>query len=197
MNQPLRVLAAVLVAAFALGGCQKYDQLIDLDSLCDQRWADLGANLQRRSDLIPNIVATVKGSAKHEEDTLKEVTEARAAATSIRLSSEDLQDPAKVAAFQKAQDGLHSALSRLLVSNEAYPDLKANAAYHDLMVELEGTENRILRAREQYNDAARQYNAELNKIHGSLVKRATGSTFLPRVYFTVSEQATVAPKVTF
>ena len=197
MNQPLRVLAAVVVASFALGGCQKYDQLIDLDSLCDQRWADLGANLQRRSDLIPNIVATVKGSAKHEEDTLKAVTEARAAATSIRLSSEDLQDPAKVAAFQKAQDGLHSALSRLLVSNEAYPDLKASAAYHDLMVELEGTENRILRAREQYNDAARQYNAELNKIHGAIVKRATGSTFLPRIYFTVSEQATVAPKVTF
>jgi LemA protein len=197
MNRPLLWAVGLLSLALAASGCQKYDQLIEMDSLCDQRWADLEANLQRRADLVPNVVATVKASAKHEEDTLKQVTQARAEATSIHLTADDLQDPAKMAAFQKAQDNLHSSLSRLLVSNEAYPDLKASAAYHDLLVELEGTENRILRAREQYNDAARQYNAELNKLHGAVVRRATGSTFKPRIYFTASEEAHAAPKVTF
>ena len=130
----------VLVAAvglLALAGCNQYDQLIAKDQTCDARWADYQAQLQRRSDLVPNLVATVKASAQHEEKTLSEVTEARARATGITLSAEDLQDPEKVAAFQKAQDQLRGALSRLLVANEAYPDLKANAQFHDLSVQLE------------------------------------------------------------
>ena len=102
-----------------------------------------------------------------------------------------------MAAFQKAQDQLRGALSRLLVVNEAYPDLKANAQFHALQVQLEGTENRILRAREQYNDAVRDYNTELGKIRGAVVKRATGGTFKPRVYFQASSDAQQAPKVTF
>ena len=142
-------------------------------------------------------MATVKASAQHEEKPLSDVAEARARATGITLSAEDLQDPEKVAAFQKAQDQLLGALSRLLVVNEAYPDLKANAQFHALQVQLEGTENRILRAREQYNDAVRDYNTELGKIRGAVVKRATGGTFKPRVYFQASSDAQQAPKVTF
>jgi LemA protein len=196
----LRILLVGVLCALALAlvpGCQRYDVLVDKNATCDQKWADVEAQLQRRYDLVPNLVATVKASAQHEEKTLTEVAEARARATSITLSAEDLQDPEKVAAFQKAQDQLKGALSRLLVANEAYPDLKANAQFHDLQVQLEGTENRILRSREQYNEAVRDYNTELGKIRGAVVKRATGGTFKPRVYFQASADATQAPKVTF
>ena len=180
-----------------LAGCTKYDQLIEKDQMCEQAWADIDAQLQRRSDLVPNLVASVKGSAKHESDTLKEVAEARSQATRITMSTEDLQDPAKMAAFQKAQDHLQGALSRLLAVREAYPDLKANAGFHDLQVQLEGTENRISRSREQYNLVVREYNTELGKIGGAVVKRATGSTFKPRVYFHASAEAQTVPKVSF
>src|SRR5262249_40139789 len=108
-----------------------------------------------------------------------------------------LSDPAKVAAFEKAQDQLKGSLSRLLVVQEKYPDLKANSQFHDLMVQLEGTENRILRSREQYNSAVRDYNAELGKIRGQVVNKATGTTFKPRVYFSASPDSTAAPKVAF
>ena len=125
------------------------------------------------------------------------MTQARADATSIKLTADDLADPAKVAAFQKAQDGLHGALSRLLVTQEAYPDLKANAQFHDLMIQLEGTENRIARAREQYNQAVGDYNATLLQIGGQIVNKATGKPFKPRVFFTAQAEAEAAPKVSF
>lgn len=185
-----------LLFAFA-PGCNKYDELVQKDQVCQQAWADVETQLQRRYDLIPNIVATVKGSAQHEEKTLQEVTQARADASSIKLSGEDLDDPAKVAAFQKAQDNLKGSLSRLLVTQEAYPDLKANAQFHDLTVELEGTENRIARSREQYNAAVGDYNTTLSQIRGSVVNRATGKTFKPRPYFAASSDAQAAPKVSF
>ena len=108
-----------------------------------------------------------------------------------------MQDPAKVAAFQKAQDGLHGALSRLLVSQEALSDLKANAQFHDLMIELEGTENRIARAREQYNQAVGDYNGTLAHVSGVVVNRVTGHAFKPRVYFTAQPEAQAAPHVSF
>ena len=142
------LLVGVLALAF-LPGCQNYDQLVDKDQTCEQKWADYEAQLQRRADLVPNIVSTVKASAKHEQDTLAKVTEARASATGIKLTGEDFTDPAKMAAFQKAQDQLKGSLSRLLVANEAYPELRANQAFRDLQVQLEGSENRILRSREQ------------------------------------------------
>jgi len=191
----LVVLVAALVAS--LSGCRQYDVLVEKDQICDQRWADIEAQLQRRYDLIPNLVATVRGSAAHEETTLRQVTEARAQATSIKLSAEDLQDPEKMAAFQKAQDELKGALSRLLVVQERYPDLKANQAFHDLQVQLEGTENRILRAREQNNAAVADYNAELRRIGGSVVNRATGRPFRPRPYFNAVAGAQTAPVVSF
>ncbi len=195
LYQWLVVLVAALVAS--LSGCRQYDVLVEKDQICDQRWADIEAQLQRRYDLIPNLVATVRGSAAHEETTLRQVTEARAQATSIKLSAEDLQDPEKMAAFQKAQDELKGALSRLLVVQERYPDLKANQAFHDLQVQLEGTENRILRAREQNNAAVADYNAELRRIGGSVVNRATGRPFRPRPYFNAVAGAQTAPVVSF
>jgi LemA protein len=193
----LFALVLALVAMIALPGCQQYDTLVEKDQVAAQRWADVEANLQRRADLVPNLVNVVKGSAQHEEKVLKEVTEARSQATSIHLTGDDLTDPAKMAAFEKAQEQLKGSLSRLMVVQEQYPDLKANSAFHDLQIQLEGTENRILRAREQYNDAVRDYNAELGKIRGTAVNKVTGKPFKPRVYFTATPAAQAAPTVTF
>ena len=187
----------LLTLVVSLAGCAKYDQLVEKDQNCEQKWADVEANLQRRSDLVPNLVSTVKASAKHEEDTLAKVTEARAMASSIKLTGEDLTDPKKVAAFEKAQDQLKGSLSRLLMTQEAYPDLKANSQFHDLQIQLEGTENRILRAREQYNGTVRDYNSELGKIHGTAVNKVTGHSFKPRIYFAATAESQAAPKVSF
>jgi len=203
MRVPLRLarsvllLPVLLLSAALLPGCQKYDELIAKDQVAEQRWADLEAALQRRADLIPNLVNTVKAAAASEKEILTGVLEARAKATSIQLRGEDLQDPAKVAAFQKAQEGLSGALARLMVVQEKYPDLKSNENFRALQVQLEGTENRILRSREQYNAAVADYNTELGKIRGAVVKRATGGTFKPREYFRASPESQAAPKVNF
>jgi LemA protein len=196
---PLLRLALAALFAFAalLPGCQSYDVLVQKDQVTQQKFADLQAQLQRRADLVPNLVATVKASAKHEEDTLDEVTKARAAATSIQVTPGDLDDPQKMQAFQDAQNKLSGALSKLLVVNEAYPDLKANAAYHDLQIQLEGTENRILRAREEYNAAVGDFNTELGKIRGQVVNKITGKPFQPRTYFAAAASSQDAPKVSF
>ncbi len=195
MSRSILSLFVVLLAMLA--GCQQYDTLVNKDQVCNQRWADIEAELQRRADLVPNLVATVKGSAKHEEDTLAKVTQARADATSIKLSADDLQDPEKMAAFQKAQDNLKGALSRLMMVQEAYPDLKANAAFHDLQVQLEGTENRLLRARQQYNASVADYNAELARIRGAVTNKMTGKPFRPRVFFEASAASHANPQVQF
>jgi LemA protein len=193
----LLALLSVFFAAFALTGCSRYDDLVTKDQIAAEKWSNLDAALQRRYDLVPNLVATVKASAKHEESTLAAVAQARAGAGQLRLTEADLSDPAKVEAFQKAQQNLSGALSRLMVIQESYPDLKANQSFRDLQVQLEGTENRILRAREEYNAAARDYNAELLKIGGQVVNKVTGAPFKPRVYFTASTEAQAAPKVSF
>ena len=193
----LALLAGLALSLAAGTGCQSYDELITKDQVCEQRWADYQAALQRRADLVPNLVETVRAAAKQEQATLTAVIEARAKATSIQLSGADLEDPAKVAAFEKAQGDLKGALSRLLVVQEAYPDLKSNQGFRELQVQLEGTENRILRAREQYNAAVAAYNTELKKIRGSVVRKATGTTFKERVYFTASADAQIAPQVKF
>ena len=198
MNPFRTVLFGGVFALVALlPGCQKYDVLVEKNAVCDEKWADVEAQLQRRYDLVPNLVATVKGSAAHEEQTLAKVTEARAQATQIKLTADDLTDPEKMAAFQKAQEALKGSLSRLMLVQEQYPDLKANAAFHSLQVELEGTENRILRSREEYNAAVRDYNAELAKIGGQVVNKLTGKPFKPRVYYAAAAEAQAAPKVSF
>lgn len=193
----LVALFALLAVVFAAPGCARYNTLVEKDQIAAEKWGNLDAALQRRYDLVPNLVETVKASARHEQDTLAKVTEARAQVGQLRLTADDLTDPAKVAAFEKAQSQLQGALSRLMVIQEQYPDLKGNQAFHDLQVQLEGTENRILRAREQYNAAARDYNAELLKIGGQAVNKVTGQPFKLRVYFTANTEAQAAPKATF
>jgi LemA protein len=192
------LLILVLASLIAVPGCQKYDELIEKDQVCQQKWADLEADLQRRADLVPNLVTTVKASAAYEQGTLQKITEARASATSVKLTGDDFTDPAKMKAFQEAQDKISmGSLSRLLVSNENYPKLQASGQFTDLMKQLEGTENRVLRARQVYNDAVRAYNAELGKVGGSVVNKATGTPFKPRVYFSASTEAQAPPKVSF
>jgi LemA protein len=188
---------AVLVVLIGAPGCQSYDQLISLDEKASASWADYEVQLQRRADLVPNLVSTVKAQAKYEEEALTAVTKARSEATSVKLSADDLTDPAKVAQFEKAQEGLKGSLSRLMVSNEKYPELQANQAFMGLQKELAGTENRIAKARGDYNDSVRLYNTELAKIKGQAINKITGKAFKPRVYFSASEGAKDAPKVQF
>ena len=190
-----KALYVLLVFIASCGGVKKYDALVEANAVCDQKWADIETELQRRYDLIPNLVATVKASAAHEEKVLAEVTAARASATQIKLTTDDLTDPTKMAEFNEAQSKLTGALSRLLVTQEAYPDLKANAQFHDLMIELEGTENRISRSRQEYNAAVKTYNAELAKVSGRVVNKITGKPFKPRVFWSASASAHEAPRV--
>lgn len=179
-------------------GVEKYDTLVNNDEVCNQRWSDYEAQLERRADLIPNIVEVVKGSAAHEHGTLQDVIEARASATQIKLDAESLTDPAKVEAFKQAQSGLTGALSKLMAIQENYPTLQANAQFHDLMVQMEGTENRILNSRRDYNSAVQAYNLELRRVSGQALMVVIGNkTFKQRVYFSASESAKVAPKVNF
>lgn len=198
MNRVFMSFFLLLVAALSFAGCSNYDELVTKDTACDTAWADYQAQLQRRADLIPNLVETAKAQAKYEESTLTKITQARAEATSIKLSGEDLTDPEKVKKFEEAQAKLSTgALNRLLVSNENYPKLQANEAFRDVMKSLEGTENRILRSREQYNAAVGVYNAELRKVRGVVVNKVTGKPFKERVFFTATAESQAAPKVSF
>jgi LemA protein len=191
----------VLVAALSfvsLAGCSNYDELVAKDVECDTKWADYQAQLQRRADLIPNLVETAKANAKYEESTLTKITQARAEATSIKLTAEDLTDPEKVKRFEEAQAKLSTgALGRLLVANENYPKLQATEGYKDVMKNLEGTENRILRSREEYNKAVGVYNAEIRKVKGVVINKVTGKPFKERVFFAASPESQAAPKVSF
>lgn len=201
------ILFSVMLGVSAIGmtagcglvgaGVNKYDTLVDKDEVCNQKWSDYDAQLQRRSDLIPNIVEAVKGSAAHEKNTLEAVIQARASATQIKLDAESLTDPAKVEAFKQAQSGLTGALSKLMAIQENYPALQANGQFHDLMIEMEGTENRILAARRDYNTAVQSYNLELRRVSGKVINPLTGHEFKPRVYFSADESAKVAPKINF
>src|SRR4051812_45590433 len=163
----------VLVVAVLASGCG-YNSLVSGDEAVKAAWANVENVYQRRADLIPNLVATVKGSAQHEEKVLKEVTEARASATQVKLSVDDLSDPEKVKKFEAAQGQLSGALSRLLVASENYPDLKANAAFHDLQSQLEGTENRITVERKRYNDAVMDYNVKCRSFPTVLAAKMWG-----------------------
>ena len=157
-------------------------------------WADVETQYQRRADLIPNLVSTVKGYAAHETQTLNDVTEARARATSINLSADDLT-PERLAQFQRAQAEVRSALGRLIAVSESYPDLKANQNFLELQAQLEGTENRIAVARKDFNAAAQQYNVSVRRFPANLVARMFG--FGQKPYFESAEGAAAAPQVTF
>ncbi|RMF88090.1 MAG: LemA family protein [Nitrospirae bacterium] len=195
MTRTARLLWLPLLLALALPGCG-YNTLVAKDEAVKRAWADVEATYQRRADLIPNLVETVKGYAAHERETLEAVTRARAQVGQVRLSPEDLADPAKVAAFQRAQRQVGAALSRLLVVAERYPQLKADANFRDLQHQLEGTENRINVARQRYNRAVAEYNTAIRSFPYNL----TNKLFLhlkPKEGFQAEAGAATAPKVHF
>ena len=171
-----------------------YNGFVNKEEGLKGAWADVETQYQRRADLIPNLVSTVKGYAAHETQTLNEVTEARARATSINLSADDLT-PERLAQFQRAQAEVRSALGRLIAVSESYPDLKANQNFLELQAQLEGTENRIAVARKDFNAAAQQYNVSVRRFPANLVARMFG--FGQKPYFESAEGAASPPQVTF
>jgi len=185
-----------LAIVLGLTGCG-YNDFQRLDEQTKSAWSEVVNQYQRRADLIPNIVATVKGEANFEQETLTKVVEARAKATSMQVSPETLNNPDAFAKFQQAQGELSSALSRLMVVVEKYPDLKANAAFRDLRVQLEGTENRITVARNRYIQAVQEYNVLARSFPTNLTGMVFG--YKPKPSFTVQNEAQIStpPQVDF
>src|SRR5947208_10127573 len=171
------------------------NQLVVAEQNVNEKWAQVQNVYQRRADLVPNLVETVKGFATQERTVLEEVTKARASATSIQLTPEALNDPKALERFQAAQSQLSGALSRLLVTVERYPELKSNQNFLALQSQLEGTENRIAVERRRFNEAVREYNTRLKLFPGTLVARVAG--FQPKAFFEAAADAGTAPKVKF
>ena len=183
-----------VVAVVAIFFYATYNGFVNREEGLKSAWSNVETQYQRRADLIPNLVNTVKGYAAHETQTLNEVTEARARATSINLSADDLT-PERLAQFQRAPAEGRSALGRLIAVSESYPDLKANQNFLELQAQLEGTENRIAVARKDFNAAAQQYNVSVRRFPANLVARMFG--FGQKPYFESAEGAAAAPQVTF
>ncbi|GAP67612.1 uncharacterized conserved protein [Bacteroidales bacterium 6E] len=184
---------AVIISGFLFTGCG-YNTMVEMDEAVTSQWSQVENVYQRRADLIPNLVATVKGYAEHEQETLTGVIEARSQATSIKVDPSNLT-PEAIQQFQQAQDGVSSALSRLLVVVESYPDLKANQNFLDLQAQLEGTENRITVERMKFNETTQSYNAYIRKFPALLTAKIFG--FKTRAYFEAAEGAKTAPQVQF
>lgn len=187
----------IVLAILVIGGFffySSYNRLVSREEAVNGAWANVETQYQRRADLIPNLVNTVKGYAAHETQTFTEVTEARAKATSINLSADDLT-PEKLAEFQQAQAQVRSALGRLIAVSESYPDLKANQNFLELQAQLEGTENRISVARKQFNEVARTYNVSVRRFPANLVAKMFG--FEQKPYFESAEGSEAAPQVQF
>ncbi|PIM52200.1 hypothetical protein CS062_15890 [Roseateles chitinivorans] len=204
-STPSRLLAAARTAAaatlivgapLALTGCG-YNEFQSLDEQVNASWSEVLSQYQRRSDLIPNIVNTVKGEANFEQETLTKVVEARAKATSIQVTPELARDPAALQKFQAAQGELSSALSRLMVVSERYPQLQANQGFRDLRVQLEGTENRITVARNRYIKSVQEYNVLTRRFPTNLTAKVFGYEVKPN--FTVQNEAAISapPTVSF
>jgi LemA protein len=188
------VAVGVLLIALIVWG--NYNSLVGRSQEVDKQWAQVQNVYQRRSDLIPNLVATVSGAANFEKSTLTEITEARASVGQVRVDPNQApNDPAKLAEFQKSQERLSSALSRLLVVAERYPDLKATTNFRDLQAQLEGTENRITVERQKFNEAVQGYNTKVKSFPGLFFARMFGFTAKP--YFAAKEGSDVPPKVEF
>ena len=186
----------ILFTALALTGCG-YNDFQRLDEQSKAAWSEVLNQYQRRADLIPNIVNTVKGEANFEQETLTKVVEARAKATSMQVTPETLNNPEAFAKFQAAQGELSSALSRLMVTVERYPDLKANQGFRDLRVQLEGTENRITVARNRYIDTIQEYNVLARSFPTNLTAKVF--SYAPKPSFTVQNEAQIStpPSVDF
>lgn len=189
-----KVILMAIVAMFAMTSCSTYNGMVEKEEAVRSAWANVETQYQRRADLIPNLVSTVKGYAKHEESTLKAVVDARAKATSVNITPDQLNEQS-LAEFQKAQGAVTSALGRLIAVSENYPDLKANQNFLELQAQLEGTENRITVARKQFNDTTQLYNTSVRKFPANLVAMIFG--FDQKPYFEADEAAATAPKVEF
>ena len=192
----LVVVFIVLLVGFAgCAGCGTYNGMVAEEEAVEQAWANVETSYQRRADLIPNLVRTVQGAADFEQETLESVTNARARATSINVTVDDLGDAAKMQEYMAAQSALGSSLGRLIAVAENYPQLQATTAFSDLQVQLEGTENRINVARRDYNEAVRSYNTRVRLFPGSIIASVTG--FERRTPFEADAGAETAPVVEF
>lgn len=190
----LIVIAVVLFGIFSWG-LGIYNNLVTLDEGVRSAWSQVETQYQRRMDLIPNLVETVRGFARQEQAVLVGVTEARAKVSQMTVTKEVLEDPQAFARFQAAQDGLSSAISRLLVTVENYPELKSNQNFLELQSQIEGTENRITVARTRYNESVQGFNTTVRRFPASLVASFTG--FKEKAYFAAKAGAEEAPKVQF
>jgi LemA protein len=185
----------VLLVVFGIGGT--YNRLVTLDEGVQAQWAQVETAYQRRADLIPNLVATVKGAANFEKSTYVAVAEARSKVGQVSLGSTAPTDPAALAKFMAAQDGLSSALSHLLAVSESYPDLKASQNFADLQAQIEGSENRISVERMRFNDAAQAFNTARDSFPTVIVAGFFGTRFNEKVYFQSEAGASAAPSVKF
>ena len=198
ISKGLVALIVVIVCVLGIFAFYKntYNSLVSLDEDVSASWAEVQNQYQRRLDLIPNLVSTVKGYAKHESDVFTQVSEARSkAGGQINISDEVLNDPEAFARYQQIQDNLGASLQRLLMVTEQYPELKADQNFLALQDQLEGTENRITVARNRFNDTAKGYNKRVRQFPASIIANMSG--FKTRPYFTASAEAQSAPKVEF
>lgn len=188
------IILTLVVALLTVWTITGYNGLVSMDEKVASEWANVETQYQRRADLIPNLVSTVKGYAQHEKETLEGVISARSQATQIKVNADDLT-PEKLAEFQKAQGAITSALGKLLAITERYPDLKANQQFSELQAQLEGTENRINVARTNFNNVAKEFNTSIRRFPKNILAGLFG--FEKRAYFEASEGAAQAPKVEF
>lgn len=188
------IITVVVIVLVALWGILSYNGLVEMDEKVSNQWANVETQYQRRSDLIPNLVNTVKGYAKHESQTLEAVMAARSQATQVKIDPSNCT-PQQLAAYQKAQGDVTTALGKLLAITENYPDLKANQNFLELQSQLEGTENRINVARKDFNDSAKEYNTSLRRFPRNIIASMFG--FEKRNYFEAEAGAEKAPKVEF
>lgn len=188
------IITVVVIALVAIWGISSYNGLVSMDENVSNQWANVETQYQRRSDLIPNLVNTVKGYAKHESQTLEAVMAARSQATQVKIDPSNCT-PQQLAAYQKAQGDVTTALGKLLAITENYPDLKANQNFLELQSQLEGTENRINVARKDFNDTAKKYNTSLRSFPRNIIASMFG--FEKRNYFEAEAGAEKAPKVEF
>jgi LemA protein len=189
------VVLGVIVVALVGWAVSINNQLVRLEQDVNEKWAQVQNVYQRRADLIPNLVETVRGFAQQEREVLESVTRARASASGVQLTPEALNDPRALERFQAAQNQLSGALSRLLVTVERYPELKSNQNFLALQTQLEGTENRIAVERRRFNESVREYNTRLRLFPGSLVAGLAG--FRPKAFFEATPDAATPPKVKF
>lgn len=193
-KRTITIIIVAIVATIAFWAISGYNSLVSMDENVSNQWANVETQYQRRADLIPNLVNTVKGYAAHEKETLEGVIAARSQATQIKVDPTDLT-PEKLAEYQKAQGQLATALGKLLAITENYPDLKANQNFLELQAQLEGTENRINVARKNFNDSAKAYNTAIRRFPKNILAGMFG--FDKRAYFEAAEGAEQAPQVQF